>query len=446
MLRKIAIAASAKECQTLSSDGNCRSEIADVQRIADSIEQICCAGADGVLGDDDDPCSSKADKERNSPGSPWVTWRVPETCQSETSCMTYVTNLAVSACPSVFLQSSVGRGIFAECGGQIDTLVSLGRPCDTSKFMSKYGAVPQHADWGSCAPTNQNNQTRHENPSLKSGQTCEMTCKTSWCVSGAQPRCFDGELSIVSTSYPQQMLCAPQLPVSCKFPPNGGCDPMTTCTTVGVPPFGAISCGPCPSGYSGDGDSGCSDIDECNFDNGGCDSHTTCTNKEGSFDCSPCPKGFGGDQYRVGGCCDSKSVFKPVGRTGATCSECPYPLVVNVEDQSCDIPSDWQHMKSLGENPFSILLIVMLVIGIGTGLGCWFCSKKHYSNDGVGETKYTRVSLSGTDATPSIFDTAWSRRPQSSGSAPHRPSETLPPAGVSTGLHAPLTDSNVFVA
>lgn len=50
MLRKIAIAASAKECQTLSSDGNCRSEIADVQRIADSIEQICCAGADGVLG------------------------------------------------------------------------------------------------------------------------------------------------------------------------------------------------------------------------------------------------------------------------------------------------------------------------------------------------------------------------------------------------------------
>jgi hypothetical protein len=66
---------------------------------------------------------------------------------------------------------------------------------------------------------------------------------------------------------------------------NGGCDPRTLCqsNTVGQP----ATCGPCPSGYTGTGSTGCIDIDECLIDNGGCGDPTRveCWNDVGVYAC-----------------------------------------------------------------------------------------------------------------------------------------------------------------
>jgi hypothetical protein len=86
---------------------------------------------------------------------------------------------------------------------------------------------------------------------------------------------------------------------------NGGCDPRTTCNAF----VGGHTCGPCPAGYSGDGATGCVDIDECATNNGGCDPLTTCTNTTGSRTCGPCPSGYNGSGATgcvpVGGVCST---------------------------------------------------------------------------------------------------------------------------------------------
>eukprot|EP01043_Picozoa_sp_COSAG02_P014699 COSAG02_NODE_610_length_19566_cov_39.049622_14_plen_2310_part_01 len=97
---------------------------------------------------------------------------------------------------------------------------------------------------------------------------------------------------------------------------NGGCDMLTTCTNS----FGSFQCGECPTEYpgpipahhfslpyTGDGTTGCVDVDECNLGaphrrNGGCHELTTCINLEGSFTCSPCPDGYTGNG--ITGCVD----------------------------------------------------------------------------------------------------------------------------------------------
>ncbi len=71
---------------------------------------------------------------------------------------------------------------------------------------------------------------------------------------------------------------------------NGGCDPLTQCIDE---PTGR-SCGPCPSGYLGDGETGCLP-DDCSSNNGGCDPLTTCTNDPGGSICGACPSGYVGD-------------------------------------------------------------------------------------------------------------------------------------------------------
>jgi hypothetical protein len=71
---------------------------------------------------------------------------------------------------------------------------------------------------------------------------------------------------------------------------NGGCDPLTVCSDNA----GTHTCGACPAGYSGDGATGCHDIDECATNNGGCDRTTSCTNTLGAHACGACPPGFFG--------------------------------------------------------------------------------------------------------------------------------------------------------
>jgi hypothetical protein len=68
------------------------------------------------------------------------------------------------------------------------------------------------------------------------------------------------------------------------------CDPLTECTNS----VGGFSCSNCPSGYTGNGESGCRDVDECRTNNGGCDALTTCNNNTGGRTCGQCPTGYSG--------------------------------------------------------------------------------------------------------------------------------------------------------
>lgn len=79
---------------------------------------------------------------------------------------------------------------------------------------------------------------------------------------------------------------------------NGGCDPLTIC----INSRGDRTCGSCPAGYSGTGETQCLDVDECLVSNGGCDPLTTCTNTPGGRACGPCPGGYTGDG--ASGCVD----------------------------------------------------------------------------------------------------------------------------------------------
>ncbi|XP_055335662.1 cubilin-like [Paramacrobiotus metropolitanus] len=69
-------------------------------------------------------------------------------------------------------------------------------------------------------------------------------------------------------------------------------DPPVPC--VNTP--GSFHCGPCPTGYRGNGIT-CTDVNECLVDNGGCstDPLVTCINTVGSFYCGVCPIGYQGD-------------------------------------------------------------------------------------------------------------------------------------------------------
>jgi hypothetical protein len=148
-------------------------------------------------------------------------------------------------------------------------------------------AVPAHAALGGCSKNG-----------LASGERCEMTCGNGWCISGIQPTCENGEL--YST-----MQCEPQPVATCSFPPNGGCDPLTTCSDS-TNLFGKklVQCSACPSGYYGSGRSGCYPINTCLVvRNGGCDRRTTCSDFAGGYTCSACEElGLVGNPYEPNGC------------------------------------------------------------------------------------------------------------------------------------------------
>jgi hypothetical protein len=68
---------------------------------------------------------------------------------------------------------------------------------------------------------------------------------------------------------------------------HGGCDPLTTCSAG---PDGIV-CGPCPSGYSGDGDTGCVALGACA--GVACEHGGRCLSGDGEYACL-CPQGITG--------------------------------------------------------------------------------------------------------------------------------------------------------
>jgi hypothetical protein len=110
---------------------------------------------------------------------------------------------------------------------------------------------------------------------------------------------------------------APDAPLECivdHCSVSGACDPLTFCTNA----RDGRTCSACPSGYTGTGESGCVDIDECQTANGGCDPLTTCTNVPGRRTCGPCPPNHVGTGET--GCTPSDTCSPNPCQRGAACT------------------------------------------------------------------------------------------------------------------------------
>ena len=81
--------------------------------MATKIQELCCAGTDGIVGTDDDPCTP-AHEASIHPKEADVAWYTPDTCTSNPVCAEYVQALALNTCPSTFIESEVGRRIFTD--------------------------------------------------------------------------------------------------------------------------------------------------------------------------------------------------------------------------------------------------------------------------------------------------------------------------------------------
>jgi hypothetical protein len=105
------------------------------------------------------------------------------------------------------------------------------------------------------------------------------------------------------------------------------CDPLTTCTNLP----GSFSCGPCPAGYRGTGESSCTDIDECAEQPELCSPLVACSNTQGGHQCGACPAGYRGDgttctdidecEEDLDGCDALVSCMNQPG--GFECGSCP---------------------------------------------------------------------------------------------------------------------------
>ncbi|XP_053215446.1 cubilin [Podarcis raffonei] len=134
-----------------------------------------------------------------------------------------------------------------------------------SKFDDCQGRSPALCGHGLCVDGNR------EQP----GQPkYSCICDAGWMAPPGSPACT---ADIDECSLPKPP-CSLDPPVQCQNNP------------------GSYSCGPCPSGWQGNGYT-CQDINECEIDNGGCSTApmVRCINTMGSFHCGYCPPGYEGD-------------------------------------------------------------------------------------------------------------------------------------------------------
>ena len=184
-----------------------------VAQVADKIHNLCCAGADGIVGTSDDPCTTHADHDSYTDKD--VLWHIPDTCQSNPVCSAYVINIAESVCPSTFMDEEIPRRVYSDCGGDIHNLIARGKPCDFEAFKQAEGLEKatrdepniRHADWGTCF-RNTTKEGRKAGPYLSSGQRCDLTCTTGWCVDGAQPHCMSGKVTMLPNGKQRHHQCS----------------------------------------------------------------------------------------------------------------------------------------------------------------------------------------------------------------------------------------------
>jgi hypothetical protein len=130
-------------------------------------------------------------------------------------------------------------------------------------------------------------------------------------VQAATPE-TEPRLVSVSQSHLHRSLAHALFPDVDECASASACDALTTCQNK----IGSFDCSGCPTGFTGDGKSGCvggysrpvsrlrsscrarapllTDVNECLVANGFCDRLTVCTNVPGSRMCSPCPAGYSG--------------------------------------------------------------------------------------------------------------------------------------------------------
>ncbi|XP_055841856.1 cubilin homolog [Episyrphus balteatus] len=113
--------------------------------------------------------------------------------------------------------------------------------------------------------------------------------------------CGKGQCIPANNTLGYQCLCdagwkVDNITQSCTVDINECLESLVSCHTSCINLPGAFACGPCPSGYTGNGVN-CRDINECEKDNGGCSMmpKVQCINTEGSHRCGKCPPGWTGD-------------------------------------------------------------------------------------------------------------------------------------------------------
>lgn len=104
---------------------------------------------------------------------------------------------------------------------------------------------------------------------------------------------------------------------------NGGCSttPLVTCNTN---ESGDAVCGPCPTGYSGDGRtcSSVTQVNECALQTDNCSTNATCTDTVAAFTCT-CAAGYVGDGVVCAreGCTEASDCDDEVSCTNDTCGD-----------------------------------------------------------------------------------------------------------------------------
>ena len=414
-----------KKAATATANTHCE-DCDQPQQIADKIRQVCCAGADGILGNADDPCTPRIETNTDSGAGGTaghthsITWYIPDTCEEDGACQAYIMEIANHGCPSLFISNGdsdtttggAGLAMYTECGGDVKDLLTHGARCPAPQVPYALDKRFQ-ASLGSCNSTY-----------LQSGTSCEMTCPTGECITGRQPQCYDGHL--INT-----MQCATQSVQTCQFPPNGGCDAHTVCSDA-TNLFGTklVQCSACPSGFYGSGRSGCYDINECTVVlNGGCDLRTSCTNFDGGFSCSACEdildaKGESlnlvGNPNVAGGCHppppppSSINNIIYLGHSAGTCSgDCPADPcdkgLTEAELRTADAClAKGCNCKWTGPNEgwgFGFILLVITVPMCITAAICQLCNKKQYKTEGG----FEKVDVGSIGTGPSIYDSTWAR-------------------------------------